>query len=223
MILTVVPICMVMYPEVGKEVFMLKQAQFFLGMFVGLLIPLQAWSATDPWTESYRLEALTQYEAAAKSIEGIIKDSPRNEFAILRHGWLSYLRGAHNDAIRDYQKALDLNPNSLEARLGLMLPLIAQQRWREVASHANKVLAVAPWNYYAHVRLMISEEGEKKWDALAKHALEVNQRYPSDATVLVYLARANDWLKNTNEARRAYEKVLERIPGHIEAMQYLSR
>lgn len=192
-------------------------------LFAVFLIPVAAWSAVDPWTESYRLEALTQYGSAAKSIEKVISDNPKNEFAILRHGWLSYLRGAHNESIRDYQKALDINPQSLDARLGLMLPLIAQQRWREVASHANKVLKVAPWNYYAHMRLMISEEGEKKWDTLAKHAQKVNQRYPSDATVLVYLARANDWLKNNKAARRAYEQVLARVPGHIEATQYLSR
>jgi hypothetical protein len=104
-----------------------------------------------------------------------------------------------------------------------MLPLIAQQRWREVASHANKVLEVSPWNYYAHVRLMISEEGEKKWATLAEHARAVSQRYPSDATIFVYMARANNWMKNNKEARRAYEKVLERIPGHIEAAQYLSQ
>jgi cytochrome c-type biogenesis protein CcmH/NrfG len=70
---------------------------------------------------------------------------------------------------------------------------------------------------------MISEEGEKKWDTLAKHAKQVTQRYPSDATALVYLARANAWMKNDSEASRAYKKVLERIPGHIEATQYLNR
>lgn len=188
----------------------------------GFFIPIAVWSAVDPWTESYRLEALTQYQNAAKSLEIVIKDNPRHEFAILRQGWLNYLQGAHNEAIRDYQKALDINPNSLEARLGLTLPLIAQQRWREVASHVDKVLKVAPWNYYAHVRLMMSEEGEKKWDTLASHAKNVSQRYPSDATILVYLARANVWLKNDKEARRAYEQVLERVPGHIEAVQYLS-
>ena len=202
---------------------MMTRIVVFLTGIMGLLVPMFAWAAMDPWAESYRLESLTQYESAAKSIERIIKDNPKNEFAILRHGWLNYLRGAHNEAIRDYQKALDINPDSLDARLGLMLPLIAQQRWREVASQANKVLEVSPWNYYAHVRLMISEEGERKWDTLAKHARKVNQRYPSDATVLVYLARANDWLKNGKEARNAYGRVLRRVPGHIEATQYLSR
>lgn len=198
---------------------MLIRSVVFFAVF---FIPVAVWSAVDPWTESYRLEALTQYEGAEKSLEVVIKDNPRHEFAILRHAWLNYLQGAHNEAIRDYQKALDINPNSLEARLGLMLPLIAQQRWREVASHVDKVLKVAPWNYYAHVRLMMSEEGEKKWDALASHAKNVSQRYPSDATILVYLARANVLLKNDKNARRAYEQVLERVPGHIEAVQYLS-
>ena len=182
-----------------------------------------SWAAMDPWTESYRLEALSQYDNAAKVMGSIIKNNPKNNFAVSRRGWLNYLRGVHNESIRDYQKALDINPKSLDARLGLLLPLIAQQRWREVSSNANKALKVAPWNYYAHVRLMVSEEGEKKWDTLAKHARNVSQRYPSDATVLVYLARANDWMKNNKEARRAYEKVLERVPGHIEATQYLSR
>ena len=180
-------------------------------------------ASTDPWAESYRLEVLTQYDAAAKSMQEIISKEPRNDFAISRRAWLNYLRGAHNDAIRDYEKALELNPDSLEARLGLMLPLISQQRWREVASNANKVLKVAPWNYYAHVRLMIAEEGEKKWDTLAKHAEIVSKRYPSDATIYVYMARAYAWMKKDSQARSAYEKVLRRVPGHIEASQYLAR
>ncbi len=182
-----------------------------------------SWAAVDPWAESYRLEALSQYDNAAKVMGSIIKNNPKNNFAVSRRGWLNYLRGAHNESVRDYQNALDINPKSLDARLGILLPLLAQQRWREVSSNANKALKIAPWNYYAHVRLMISEEGEKKWDTLAKHAGNVSQRYPSDATVLVYLARANDWMKKDKEARRAYERVLERVPGHIEAAQYLSR
>ena len=198
----------------------------FLQIFVGFVfgcVSVASLAAVDPWTESYRLEALAQYESAAEAMNPIIKKYPNNDFAISRRGWLNYLRGAHNESIRDYKKVLEINPNSLDAQIGILLPFLAQRRWREASSYANKALKIAPWNYYAHVRLMISEEGEKKWDALAKHAKQVHQRYPSDATVLVYLARANDWMKNTREARRAYEQVLERVPGHIEAMQYLSR
>ena len=152
---------------------------------------------------------------------GAGKKEKNNEFLFLRLGWLNYLRGSHNDSINNYQKALTLNDKSLDARLGLTLPLLAQQRWREAAKYAQQVLQSAPWNYYAHVRLMVAEEGLRQWQTLAKHADDVQRRYPSDATILVYLARANRWLNNTGDAKAAYREVLERVPGHIEALQYL--
>ena len=69
---------------------------------------------------------------------------------------------------------------------------------------------------------MIAEEGQKKWIVLAKHAKEVSRRYPTDTTILVYLARASYWADNVDETKAAYMKVLNRLPGHIEATNYLS-
>lgn len=200
---------------------MSKRRQTGWALLLGLLLwsPVQA--AVDPWSESYRLEKLADYGAAIDALKPVLDANSNNEFAHLRRGWLHYLQEKHGEAIRDYEHALTLNPKSIDAQLGLTLPLLAQRRWREAASHANRVLEVAPWNYYAHLRLMVSEEGERKWETLARHATEVYRRYPSDATVLVYLARANAQLKNTEAARSAYRRVLQRVPGHVEAMQYL--
>jgi tetratricopeptide (TPR) repeat protein len=177
--------------------------------------------SVDAWAESYRLEALTHYQEATDMLLPLASKQPGNEFVYLRLGWLNYLRGNHNEAIDRYKKALSINDKSLDATLGLTLPLLAQQRWKEAAKYAQQALDVAPWNYYAHVRLMIAEEGMRQWQTLEKHASEVHMRYPSDATVLVYLARANRWMNNIKDAKNAYEKVLQRIPGHIEALQYL--
>jgi tetratricopeptide (TPR) repeat protein len=179
-------------------------------------------TSVDVWAESYRLETLTRYDEAAQVLSSVAKKESKNEFVFLRLGWLNYLRGDHNDAIDYYKTALNINNKSLDARLGLTLPLLAQQRWKEAAKYAQEALEVAPWNYYAHIRLMVAEEGMRQWQTLAKHASEVYLRYPSDATVLVYQARANRWLNNTNQAKSAYQKVLERVPGHIEALQYLA-
>jgi len=186
-----------------------------------LLCPTTLWADVDYWAESYRLESLTQYGAAIKSMDAILKKDSGNEFAVLRHGWLSYLQGDHSAAITDYKKAMKLNKQSLDAKLGIMLPLLAQQRWHEAASYANTVLKVAPWNYYAHLRLMITEEGSRQWDTLATHAKKVHQRYPSETDALVYMARAYRWLNDTKSARKAYKKVLERFPSHIEATQFI--
>ena len=173
---------------------------------------------TTPWQESYRLETNYQYDAALNSLESI---SSNNELVLLRRGWLNYLKGSNNKSIDNYTKALNKNAKSLDARLGIILPLLAQQRWREAALNANKVLQVAPWNYYAHIRLMKTEQALKQWAQLQKHAQFAHQYFPSDSNFIVFLARANHKLGNTSDAKAWYKKVLELAPDNFEAEQYL--
>lgn len=188
---------------------------------VMLLVALNV-SANDLWTQSYTLEANAKYDAAATTIESYLQDATHNEYAQMRSGWLYYLAGNYSRAIKHYENALRLNKQSIEARLGLALPLLAQSRWKEAANQCDAVIKIAPWNYFAHVRLLIAEEGQKQWKTMARHALEVYQRYPTDATVLVYLARAYKQLGETSKARQAYTQVLARIPGHLEASEFVA-
>lgn len=192
-----------------------------LGLAALLLFPITLFASDDAWIRSYSLEASGQYDEAAKTIEIFLKQIPDNEFAEIRSGWLYYLGGNYSRAIKHYQTALKLNQLSLEARLGLSLPLMAQGRWQEAAIQSNDVISLSKWNYYAHVRLMACEEALKQWRDLVSHAQTVHQRYPSDATVLVYLARAYKQTGNAEKAGQAYEQVLVRVPGHIEASRYL--
>lgn len=191
-------------------------------LLASCLLPVAtAAAADDAWMRSYSLEAGGQYVEAAKTIEKFLKQIPDNEFAELRSGWLYYLAGNYSRSIKHYQTALKLNAQSLEARLGLALPLMAQGRWKEAVVENNHVLNISSWNYYAHVRLMACEEALKQWQDLLKHAEAVHKRYPTDATVLVYLARAYKQHENTAKARQAYQEVLVRVPGHIEASRFL--
>jgi len=173
------------------------------------------------WQKSYRLEAAGKYAEAATSINGMESGADAS-FVLSRRGWLAYLQGQHNEAISFYGRALDRNPRSLEARHGITLPLLAQQRWREAAVHARQVIAESAWDYTAHVRLLVAEEGQRDWRGMQEHAARLTERYPSDATAWVYLARAHAWLRNVSEAREAYGRVLDRYPGHLEASRYLA-
>ena len=175
----------------------------------------------DPWSESYRLEALGKYAEAQAQIAPFAVRQPAHEFAMLRSAWLLYLQARHAESEALYQKVLGANPRSIEAALGLMLPQMAQYRWADATKSGRRALAESPWDYTAHVRLMICEEATSRWDELAKHAAEVSHRYPSDATVLVYWARAESALRNTRRARELYAQVLERVPAHAEASKYL--
>ncbi len=173
------------------------------------------------WKKSQQLEAKSKYQQAASVIES--KAASNNEYAVLRYAYLKYLQGEYNDSIRSYKKAIELNSASIDARLGITLPLMAQQRWRQVKSYMLHVLQLSRWNYTAHVRLMLAEEGMRKWTTLEQHAEQLAKVYPGDATVLVYLARANVWQGDDAAAKAAYAKVLIRLPGHIEANNYINK
>ena len=194
----------------------------FLLVLIGVCVPVVR-ASDDAWGRSVTLEVNGQYEAAARSLESVIQQEPDNEFANLRSGWLYYLAGKYSTSIKYYQTAGKLNKQSLDARLGMMLPLMAQERWREAAQLAESVIEESRLNYYAHLRLLICEEGLKSWVQLRDHALMISRYYPSDPGFQVYLARAYINLNKPELARKAYQDVLERYPGHVEASLYLSK
>ena len=197
--------------------------QFHVALILLMLCVSTGYANDDAWGRSFTLEANGQYEAAARSLEPILQREPNSEFAHLRSGWLYYLAGKYSTSIKYYQTASKLNKQSLDARLGLMLPLMAQERWREAAQLAESVIAESPLNYYAHLRLMVCEEGLKNWSQLRDHAQMISRYYPSDPGFQVYIARAYLNLNEPDKARGAYQRVLERYPGHIEASLYLSK
>lgn len=181
-------------------------------------LPLFAYA--DIWSESYRLEALARYDEAAAQIESQVRNS---EYAQIRHAWLRYLQGRFDESILGYKRAQTMNPRSIDAALGVTLPLMAQWKWQEAADAARAVLIKAPGNYLAAVRLLVADEALKQWRVMADDAAQLAVRYPSDATAWVYVARAEAWQKNVDRAREAYQRVLQIIPGHIEATKYLAK
>lgn len=194
-----------------------------LSIGLGLLSTLAiADDGSNQWASSYALEASGQYEQAAALMVPEMDHGKASEFALLRYGWLNYLQGNYNDSIRAYTRALERNARSLDARLGISLPLLAQKRWKEASRYLQQVLAQSPLNYTAHVRLMICEEGQRKWETLEKHAHNMASYYPSDATILVYQARAHAWLGNKEDAAKAYKRVLIRDTDNVEASRFIN-
>jgi cytochrome c-type biogenesis protein CcmH/NrfG len=58
---------------------------------------------------------------------------------------------------------------------------------------------------------------------MKKHAEELTERYPTDTSAFVYLARAYAWLGDKDSAKKAYSAVLSRLPKHYEATAYLAK
>ncbi|MBF0110169.1 MAG: tetratricopeptide repeat protein [Magnetococcales bacterium] len=175
------------------------------------------------FAKSYTLETASRFADAAEILLPLqdTRGSDR-ELVLLRLGWLHYLQGKHNDAIHFYRLAIRANSRSIDALLGITLPLLAQQRHREAGAFAESVLTLSHLNQTALQRLLVADEGQKLWNDLLTHATTLATHYPSDTNALVYMARAHLWLNQPKQAREAYLNVLNRIPNHIEANAYLN-
>ncbi len=200
----------------------MRNCKHYLGILLLALLGNSAQADDTVWAQSFALQAEGDFYQAAQVL---LQDPANNndEYAALRIGYLSYLRGNYNDAIRFYEKALTLNPSAIDAQLGITLPLMAQQRWRQVKAHMQQLLKTAPWHYGGHIKLMMAEEALADWSALSRHASQLTIAYPAEATAWVYLARAASWQGDTDKAKQAYREVLKRIPNHIEASAFIAK
>lgn len=193
-------------------------------LFISLSLSVTATTAQEAsWANSYQLETAGKYIESIAAIEQVPANGSDAELKALRRGWLFYLLGNFNDSIREYRLAIDRNAKSLDARLGVILPLLAQKRWREAEQNAKAALDISPNSYLGLLRLAIAQEGLRDWSGMAKTSSTLVSSYPSDAPAYVYLARANAWLNKREEAIAAYTAVLSRYPGHLEAKAYLER
>lgn len=193
-------------------------------LLAGLLTTSWAYADNEAaWSSSYSLEAGKKYADALTALNAIPETGSDAQLLLLRKGWLSYLQGQYNDSVKYYQAALQQNPKSVDAGLGVTLPLLAQQRWQEAAVYAKQVLDNSPNQYTAYLRLIVAEEGARDWSAMKKHAEALTEHYPTDTSAFVYLARANAWLGDKDEAKKAYSAALTRMPKHYEAAAYLAK
>lgn len=196
--------------------------KYILLSFLIAFFTQTALAGETAWQKSYNFEAKGKYQKATSAIEPLTRKGNNKEFAWLRLGWLNYLQANYNDAKEAYRQALRINPKSLDARLGLVKPLLAQQRWREAELQIKKVLQKAPLNLSANLVLMAIHQHNKDWKALQDLAYKLLRYYPGSADSWVYLARAYAWQKQVKLAKQSYQRVLAIFPKNLEAEYYLS-
>ena len=186
-------------------------------------LALAAHAAEPGWPKSYQLAAAGKHNDAIAVLDVVSATGPDAELKVLRRAWLYYLQGNFSDSIREYRLAIERNNRSIDARLGVTLPLLAQKRWREAEQSARAALDLSPNNYTSLLRLVLALEGQRDWEQMAKTAATITSSYPSDVTGFVYLARAYAWQEKRAEAVAAYLAVLVRYPGHLEAKAYIEK
>ena len=142
----------------------------------------------DAYHKSYRYEKAQNYTDAIKALAPVITAYPTAYTVNLRLGWLNYLTGSFATARTHYQTAIKTAPDSLEAKLGHTLPLMAQEKWEDVETLAKQILRVDPANYTANLRLAYASRLQKKFDAAEAILNGTLVLYPTDISLLTELA-----------------------------------
>lgn len=170
------------------------------------------------WRESLRREAQGDYAAALAALGA----APRDYATLLRCAWLEYLAGAYAASVKHYQAALRRAPESLEARLGLLLPLLALERCDEAERVAREVLQETPRNPLALARLAVAQRQQGRLKAAEETLRQALSWHPANVVLLTEMG----WLRAAQsrrlEARRSLAEVLRLDPDNAVAQAQLA-
>ena len=180
-------------------------------------------SVEEAYYRSYNYEKAADYDDAIKSLLPVYRLYPQGYTLNLRLGWLYYLKGAYTNSIKHYTTAIKTAPNSVEAKLGFSLPLMAQKKWSATEQLLYTVLKIDYYNYYGNLRLSYTLRQQAK----NKLAIQVAQKMlvilPTDVALLSELGWTYLSEKEVENATRIFKSVLLLDPENVEAKQYLNR
>lgn len=162
---------------------------------------------------SITLENKKEYK---KAIDELLKiyDAEKNDYLInLRLGWLSYMLKDYTKSKEYYQSAIGINKKSVEAMLGLTLPLSALNEWDAVRQAYKDILQIDPNNYTANLRLGQGYLYLQDYRSALKHLEKVKTMFPSDYETNTSLSWVYYYLGKKTEARDLFINTLMISPG----------
>ncbi len=173
---------------------------------------------TGAFRKSYEFEASRDYANAAKVLTDLGEDS----YAVnLRLGWLYYNMGDYRLSVSRYAKSIQLQPSSIEARFGYVLPAAKLKEWGKVSAQYDAILKLDPNNSKANYYrgLMFYNIGE--YERAASYFDKIEAMYPFDYDIVILSAWNSYYLKRTEKARQLFRQALLIQPGSASAMQGL--
>lgn len=172
--------------------------------------------AIEAFKNSYTHESAEDYTKALSELTKVYSESsyPMN----LRMGWLHYLNGDHIKSQLYYNKAITLQPNSIEARMGIVYPLAAIGNWKDVAEVYEDILKIDPNHAQANYRLAYIHHYIFKDNLTAfPHISKVLTLYPFDFDSNYLMAVIQLEMGNIKEAREAIINALLYNPSSQDA------
>ncbi|HLO92258.1 MAG TPA: tetratricopeptide repeat protein [Lentimicrobium sp.] len=175
---------------------------------------------TKVFSESYSYESKAEY---AKAIEVIKKVYSTDSYEMnLRLGWLNYEAKNYKESLVYYNRAIQLLPLSIEAKLGYAYPAYALGQKEAVIVKYKEILETDPNNYYGNYRIGSLYFEMKDYSNARKHFDKLINFYPFDYDIIIMSAWTYYYLNKPREAKVLFNKALLNRPSDKSATEGLS-
>lgn len=193
------------------------------GLFTLLLLfSLSVTAQMDPsqiFAASYRYESSGDYEKAIDELNSV---NGYDYHKSLRLGWLYYLSKDYETSKKFYQQAVKLEPQAVEALLGLCYPLEAQKNSDELEKVYKQILTLDKMNSKVNYALGNIYYYRKDFLQAEIYFDKVQRMYPFDYYSTLMCGWTKYFLGKTNEAKRYFNIVLIISPGDQSAKDGLN-
>jgi len=173
------------------------------------------------FSASYSEEITKDYTKAIESLKSVYNENSYE--TNLRLGWLCYLKKDYNESGRYYRQAIKLKPTSVEARLGLINPLSAQEKWAEAFLEYQDILKTDPQNSIANYRIALMYYYKKDFPHAESHLAIVIDHYPFDYDGLLLMGQVKLAMGKLTESKNYYQRALLYNPTNDEVKKIIGK
>jgi len=190
-----------------------KKIVFFTVFLILIALPIglladETAKIPELFSTSFNHESNGNYAEALNSVLMILRIDHRNYTAMLRAGWLSYLKGDYSNSIDYYRKAVLLEPEAIEPGLGLMLPLMASKKWNAAGDVARKILKFDTKNFLASSRMAYILFSQGRYGEAEKEYRKIISEYPADIEMKLGLGWTYLRMGHKSKAAGVFREVL---------------
>ena len=199
----------------GRKIFI------FTILFAAFLLPTLSMGSNESipkiYQQSYEEEAKGKYQEAILVLTRASQNGDNSYLYYLRLGWLQYLAGRHVDSVNSYRKAVIVSKDSIEAKLGLMLPLMAQGKWSDAEKVGKEIVSVDMFSYSVNSRLAYIYYNLKQYKEAEAYYRKVLLYYPGDIEMQAGLAWSLLKQDKKEMAGKVFDEILRYVPNHVSA------
>lgn len=192
----------------------MKRVILFFVLIITVSVSAQN-TTVEAFRKSYVYESEYDYAKAISSMASIV-DGEKKYNVNLRLGWLYYLSGDFIKSETYYRKSIELAPESIEARLGLVYPLSKLNSWDKVIEVYKSILSVDENHTSTHYQLAYIYYVRKMYTEAITHLNKVLKLYPFDYDSNLLIGATYLKTGQIKEAKYHYTLALEYNPSNTE-------